>query len=213
MIEPPNAPARPSASTNFRFYPPYVRASNSWTAGSASRFAAGQGHRPRRPGGLVGALDGLGLAPGRTSRAAASVFDHGYHIFSIAMFFLGHVERVFAWIDKTMVMPEVFWDAPSYIMWKHREGQRYGFWETVGSPELVVHSKYYNNDEWVEITGSKGVIWVTRCSGEMLPCRPSSSIETAKCRTSTTWRRTGRPASSPPPTSSSTASWRDGSRR
>jgi predicted dehydrogenase len=33
---------------------------------------------------------------------------------------------------------------------------------------MLIRSKYYAGDEWVEITGSRGVIWVNRCSGEML---------------------------------------------
>lgn len=32
----------------------------------------------------------------------------------------------------------------------------------------MIRSKYYAGDDWVEITGSRGVIWVNRCSGEML---------------------------------------------
>jgi predicted dehydrogenase len=160
---------------NFRFYPPYVRAKQLLDAGEIGeplslrvKVIGGAG----REGWPVPWTAWAWRLDEAQSGGGPSVFDHGYHIFSIAMFFLGHVERIFAWIDKTVVTPEVFWDAPSYIMWKYRDGQRYGCWETVGAPELVVASKYYSNDEWVEITGSRGVIWVTRCSGEMLPLPP-----------------------------------------
>jgi predicted dehydrogenase len=97
-----------------------------------------------------------------------AVWDHGYHIFSIVTYFLGPVEKVFAWIEWQEVAPGLVLDAPAVLMWKHREGLRYGSWETLGSHELMVRSKYYAGDEWVEITGSRGVIWVNRCSGEML---------------------------------------------
>ena len=171
---------------NFRFYPPYVRAKQLLDAGEIGEPLSlrvkviGGGGREGWPVPLSAWAWRMDDAQ---SGGGPSVFDHGYHIFSIAMFFLGHVERVFAWIDKTAVMPEVFWDAPSYIMWKHRDGQRYGCWETVGSPELVVSSKYYSNDEWVEITGSRGVIWVTRCSGEMLPLPPLVVYRDGEMRT------------------------------
>jgi predicted dehydrogenase len=36
----------------------------------------------------------------------------------------------------------------------------------------MVRSKYYASDEWTEITGSRGVIWATRCSGQMLDVPP-----------------------------------------
>lgn len=160
---------------NFRCYPPYVRARELLDAGEIGeplslrvKVIGGAGHEgwPVPWEAWAWRLDEARCGGG------PSIFDHGYHIFSIAMFFLGRVERVFAWIDKLEVSPGLVWDTPAYIMWKYREGQRYGTWETVGSPELAVPSRYYSNDEWVEITGSRGVIWVTRCSGEMLPLPP-----------------------------------------
>jgi len=97
-----------------------------------------------------------------------SIFDHGYHMFSMAMYFLGAVEKVFGWIEKTEVAPGMYWDAPAMLIWKYRDGARFGCWETVGHPRLVVRSDYYANDEWVEITGSEGLVWVNQCSGHML---------------------------------------------
>ncbi|OGO51696.1 MAG: hypothetical protein A2148_10000 [Chloroflexi bacterium RBG_16_68_14] len=171
---------------NYRFYPPYVRAKRLVDGGEIGEPLS---LRVK----VIGGDARQGWAVPRSSWAwrldealsggGPSVFDHGYHIFSSAMFFLGHVERVFAWIGKTEVAPGVFWDTPSYIMWKHHQGQRYGMWETVGSRELAVPSKYYGNDEWLEITGSRGVIWVTRCTGEMLPLPPLVVYRDGKLRT------------------------------
>jgi predicted dehydrogenase len=101
------------------------------------------------------------------SGGGPSIFDHGYHIFSIAMYFLGAVETVFAWIERTELAQGVSFDSPAVIVWRHA-GARFGSWETVNSAEMVVRSKYYSNDEWLELTGTRGVIWVNRCSGEML---------------------------------------------
>ena len=159
---------------NYRFYPPYVRAKELLDAGEIGepmslriKVIGGGGQGWEVPASSwTWRLDEAHCGGG------PSVFDHGYHIFSIAMFFLGRVERVFAWIDRTELAPGVFWDAPSYIMWKHQQGKRYGCWETVGSRQLEVPSKYYSNDEWLEITGSRGLIWVTRCTGQMLPLPP-----------------------------------------
>ncbi|MGQ9571793.1 MAG: Gfo/Idh/MocA family protein [Dehalococcoidia bacterium] len=101
-----------------------------------------------------------------------AIFDHGYHIFSIVMYFLGPVEKVFAWIEWRELGQGLVSDVPAMIVWKHSQGLRYGCWETVGSLEMMVRSKYYANDEWVEITGSRGLIWINRCSGMMLEGPP-----------------------------------------
>jgi predicted dehydrogenase len=171
---------------NFRFYPPYVRAKQLLDAGEIGeplslrlKVIAGAGREgwPIPWEAWAWRLDQSRCGGG------PSVFDHGYHVFSIAMFFLGRVERVFAWIDKLEVAPGLFWDNLAYIMWKYRDGRRYGTWETVGSPELVLRSRYYSDDEWVEITGSRGVIWVTRCSGEMLPLPPLIVYRDGEVRT------------------------------
>jgi predicted dehydrogenase len=107
------------------------------------------------------------LKEGQSGRGV-TVFDHGFHVCAVATYFLGPVDKVFAWIQRREVWPGIVLDSPATVIWKHREGTRYGMWDAVASPELVIPTKYYGGDEWVEITGSRGVIWVNRCSGEML---------------------------------------------
>ena len=82
---------------------------------------------------------------------------------------LGPVEKVSAWIDHSEVGPGMFKDAPAVIMWKHRGKKVYGVWDIHNSEDMYVQSKYYTCDERMEITGSRGVIWVTRCTASMLP--------------------------------------------
>lgn len=97
------------------------------------------------------------------------VFDDGYHKFSIILHMLGEVEKVSAWIDSTQVLPGIYQDCPATIMWKHRNGKVYGIMEIVDSKDMYIQSKYYTCDERMEITGSRGIIWVTRCTGTLLP--------------------------------------------
>ncbi len=97
------------------------------------------------------------------------VFDDGYHKFSVIMHMLGDVEKVSAWIDSSPVMPGIYEDCPAMIMWKHKSGKQYGIMDIVDSPEMYIQSKYYTCDERMEITGSRGVLWVTRCTAEMIP--------------------------------------------
>ncbi len=97
------------------------------------------------------------------------VFDDGYHKFSVIMYMFGDVEKVSAWIDSTAVLPGIFQDCPATIMWKHKSGKQYGIMDIVSSKDMFIGSKYYCCDERMEITGSRGVIWVTRCTATMMP--------------------------------------------
>ena len=97
------------------------------------------------------------------------VFDDGYHKFSVILNMLGAVEKVSAWIDNTQVMPGIYQDCPATIMWKHKNGKKYGVMEIVDSKDMYVQSNYYTCDERMEITGTRGVLWVTRCTASMLP--------------------------------------------
>jgi len=103
------------------------------------------------------------------SGGGPTVFDDGYHKFSIIIYMLGVVEKVTAWIDETPVMPGIYNDVPAVIMWKHKDKKVYGVWDIMSSDDMYVQSKYYTCDERLEITGSRGVIWVTRCTASMLP--------------------------------------------
>jgi predicted dehydrogenase len=98
-----------------------------------------------------------------------TVFDDGYHKFSIAMYLLGDVEKVMAWIDETPVLPGVYNDSPAVVMWKYKDRKLYGVWDITGSDKMYIESNYYTCDERVEITGSRGIIWVTRCTATLLP--------------------------------------------
>ena len=103
------------------------------------------------------------------SGGGPTVFDDGFHKFSLAMYLLGDVEKVVAWIGETQILPGIINDTPAAIMWKYKDKQLFGVWDIMSSDEMFIESKYYTCDERVEITGSRGVLWVTRCTGTMLP--------------------------------------------
>jgi predicted dehydrogenase len=44
--------------------------------------------------------------------------------------------------------------------------------EVVYSPEMVVDTRHYAQDDRIEITGTKGVIWITRGHGKMMDVPP-----------------------------------------
>lgn len=96
------------------------------------------------------------------------VFDDGYHKFSIFIDLLGGIEKVTAWIDEIKILGGVCQDCPAVIMWKYNDKKLYGVWDITSSDALYIKGKYYTCDERMEITGSRGVIWLTRCTAEML---------------------------------------------
>jgi predicted dehydrogenase len=99
------------------------------------------------------------------------VFDDGHHKFALAWHFLGQAAEVHAWIGATEVAPGAILDSPSIVSWRYPGGQ-VGSLEVVRSAELVLETQHYAQDDRVEITGTKGVIWVTRGHGKMLDVPP-----------------------------------------
>ena len=104
------------------------------------------------------AINGVGKA----------ILDYGYHIFAMGRWFLGEPEQVFAWIRTTYT--EEGWenDSPLLVAWSYEGGKTHGSWEQQAGSEMVVRSDYYPGDEWFELSGTRGVIWVNRCTAKML---------------------------------------------
>jgi putative sterol carrier protein len=65
-----------------------------------------------------------------------------------------------AWIDEVGGVV----DSPALVMWKHRGERRYGQCEFHYGADLEVPSRYYANDEWIDVSGSSGVLCVARCT-------------------------------------------------
>ena len=157
---------------NFIFYPPYVKAKQLIDEGAIGepitmRYKMNAGKQ------TLGWDVDLETWKWRMEEDVCGggplVFDDGYHKFSIAKYLMGDVEKVTAWIDRTDVIPGVFYeDAPAMVMWKYKNAKKYGFMDITYSEDLFIDTDYYSCDERVEVTGSKGILWVTRCTGKML---------------------------------------------
>jgi predicted dehydrogenase len=162
---------------NFIFYPPVVRAKELIAAGEIGepltiRIKSNAAHSPKAWR-LQAATQEWRFQPDKCG-GGPLVFDDGHHKFSLAWYFMGLAEEVHAWIGRleaplggtTGVI-----DSPAIISWKF-PGNRYGSLEVVFSPEMIVDTNHYAQDDRVEITGTKGVIWVTRGHGKMLDLPP-----------------------------------------
>lgn len=158
---------------NFIFYPPYVKAKELLDEGEI-----GEPISMRIKLNAGGRLDTGWKVPldawrwrGNTKKCGGGplVFDDGYHKFSVARYLMGDIEKVKAWIDHTDVVKGLFAeDAPAMIMWKYKNAKKYGIMDVTYSKDLYIESDYYGCDERVEITGTKGVMWITRCTAKML---------------------------------------------
>jgi predicted dehydrogenase len=96
-------------------------------------------------------------------------FDHGFHCFQLGRMFVDDpVEKVHAFIHRVDLGGGLELDVPALISWRYAGGTRMGSWEVVGSLDLDVMSDYYVSDDRVEIRGSRGIVWVNRCSGQLL---------------------------------------------
>jgi predicted dehydrogenase len=92
------------------------------------------------------------------------VFDHGYHLFSLARYLMGEVERVTAWIDRSPVVPTKYLDAPATIMFQFKAPRRYGVLDFAHTPNMKIESLYYADDDRVEVIGDQGIIFINRCT-------------------------------------------------
>ena len=154
---------------NFLFYPPVVKALELVEQGLIGeplsvRLKSNAGYSPSAWDIPFSALvwrnnpDECGGGP--------LVFDDGHHKFSLAWIILGQPAEVHAWIGSTDVLSFEL-DSPSLVSMRYSSGAIANL-EVVYSPELLVQAtEHYAQDDRMEITGTKGVIWVNRGHGQI----------------------------------------------
>jgi predicted dehydrogenase len=99
------------------------------------------------------ALDGRGMM----------VFDHGWHQLAVAHWLFGPVRRVLGWVGATEIVPGIVMDAPSTLVWEHRNGVR-AVLEIGFAPDMYLRSDHYTGDERIEVTGRAGYVRCNRIS-------------------------------------------------
>jgi len=99
------------------------------------------------------------------------VFDDGHHKFALAWHFMGEPDAVHAFIGDTEGPGGIRFDAPSQISFRF-PGNRIGNLEIVYSPEMELATRHYAQDDRVEITGTKGVIWINGGHGRLADSPP-----------------------------------------
>ena len=95
------------------------------------------------------------------------VYDDGQHKLSVALWLMNEerVEKVHGWVDYfTGVL-----DCPANFFWKYPSRNpaalpKYGTMEFTLATNVYYPSNYYNCDEFIEISGTKGMMWINQCT-------------------------------------------------
>ncbi|MDA1296471.1 MAG: Gfo/Idh/MocA family oxidoreductase [Chloroflexi bacterium] len=172
--------AADSASTtfrmveNYRTYEPYMRAKEMLEAGEIGDpigMRVKTVHGAGRGGWEIPASAMVWRADASQAGGANSLHDYGAHITSIIPFFLGDVEKVHAMADLS-AGADRFTGSRSVITWKQAGAEVFGTWDMTDPDRFIIDTKYYPVDEWVEITGTRGILWLTRCTARMVDMPP-----------------------------------------
>ena len=170
---------------NYRFHPPFVRARQMLDSGiigepMSLRIKTASGTAP--DGWEIPQSSHVWRSDPTLSGDGSVLFDHGHHVWTIARYLLGDIERVFAYIGSTEVVRhhEIVsggtLDNPGMIVWKYADRDMYGTCESVHSEELIVRSTHYPIDVSIEITGTRGILYVHKSPNGQLVQRPPIEI-------------------------------------
>lgn len=150
---------------NFRFYPPYLKAKELLDQGiigdplnfRINTINMGGPGWPRKLKSVIwrSQVEKCGGGP--------VVYDDGIHKFSMALWLMNQerVEKVYAWVDFFSGSQ----DGPANILFKYPgDVPKYGSMEFTQASNVYHPSNYYPCDEFIEISGTKGIIWLNQCT-------------------------------------------------
>ena len=159
---------------NFLYYPPLVKAKELVDSGATGdpsmvRIRTVWGGRDPSSAGIKIEPDARAWRRDPSSNAGGLVCDDGWHKVATAMWWVGEIESVTAMVTRT---EDFMIEAPSAAICKYANRDCLAVFEYAYAPNLPFRTRYFPADEFFEIIGSKGVLWVTRCTGEMLDMPP-----------------------------------------
>jgi len=71
----------------------------------------------------------------------------------------------------------LFFEAPTVALWEYARQDLLGMMEVSYAPDMYIRSQQYGADEFFEIQGTRGFVWVTRLCGNLHDLPPVVSIE------------------------------------
>ncbi len=177
---------------NFLYYPPIVKAKALLDAGAIGEPSLVRIHTTRA-GQIAGqaitlADDALVWRRDRGRNPGGQLYDDGVHKYATAVYWIGEIGDVSAIVTRC---DDFLTEAPSAAIWRFKGRDCLGVIDYTAAPAMTIRARYYRADEFFEIHGSRGIIWVTRCTGEMLDLPAVVVIrgaETVSHQVPTDWR-------------------------
>jgi predicted dehydrogenase len=96
------------------------------------------------------------------------LFDDNVHKYAMAMWLL---DLDIISVQAVVRSRDLFFE-PCAAIFEYEDPDVLGSMEVQYAPKFYMRSSYYGADEFFEITGDEGQIWVTRATGEMLDLPP-----------------------------------------
>jgi len=158
---------------NFIYYPPIIKAKELIDAGAIGEPTLVRMHTTK-----VHQVTDLQMKYDPTAvlwrtnselTPAGMFWEDGVHKYATAMYWVGEIGPLSAIIGKT---EDPTLDLPSAAMWRFKDRDCLGIFDYTLAAEMTMRARFARVDDFFEIHGSKGIIWVTRCSGEMLDMAP-----------------------------------------
>ena len=133
------------------------------------------------------------------------LFDDMVHKYAMALWLL---DLDIVSVQAVVRRRDLFFE-PCAVIFEYEDPDVLGMMEVQYAPNFYMRSSYYGADEFFEITGDEGQLWVTRATGEMLDLAPGHALHrhrrrSARRPSSPTSTPTGAPASCAPRSTSST---------
>jgi predicted dehydrogenase len=103
-----------------------------------------------------------------TRSPGGHLFDDMVHKFAMSMWLL---DQKITSVQAAMRRRDYFFE-PVVALFEYEDPDLLGILDVQYAPKMWMHSSYYGADEFFEIQGDEGMIWVTRATGEMLDLAP-----------------------------------------
>ena len=100
--------------------------------------------------------------------AGGHLFDDMVHKYAMALWLL---DQDITSVQAVVRRRDLFFE-PCAVIFEYENPDILGMMEVQYAPNFYMRSSYYGADEFFEITGDEGQIWVTRATGEMLDLAP-----------------------------------------
>jgi predicted dehydrogenase len=97
------------------------------------------------------------------------LFDDVAHKYATALWLFDQDIRS---VQAVVRQAPIFFEAPTAAIFEYERDTLLGMMEVTYAPHMAIRSRYYGADEFFEVQGTDGFLWVTRATGEMLDLAP-----------------------------------------